>query len=341
MSHPFSVLLGPYGWSDRVAALYSSDPRSEEPDVRPARVSRVERGGCLVVDGRGPERPVRSSEQLAVGDWAIVDDDRALGVLPRWSSLGRLDPAGGSLQVLAADVDLVVVTVPADRINPARVERELTVAWESGARPLVALTKADLAGADAAAELGERLSVLEVVAVSARTGAGVDRLGALLAGSTSVLLGPSGAGKSSLVNALAGAELRVTGEVRAGDGRGRHTTTSRQLLALPGGVVVIDTPGLRSLGLASAERIGEVFGDVEQLAAGCRFADCAHDREPGCAVTAAVSAGELPAARLTSYRKLAREAAAEALRSDPLARREARRAWKQQTMQARRHDKRG
>lgn len=341
MSEPSSSLLAPFGWSERVAALYSSDPRCDAPGGRPARVVRAERGGCFVVDGGGPERLVGSTEPVAVGDWVIVDEQRVVGVLPRWSALKRLDPAGGALQVLAADIDLVVVTAPADRFSVARIERELAVAWDSGARPLVALTKADLTVAATAAELRERLAVVEVMAVSARTGVGIDSFARALASTTTVLLGPSGAGKSSLVNALAGEDVQATGDVRASDARGRHTTTSRQLVALPCGAVVIDTPGLRSLGLASADRLGEVFADIDELAAGCRFGDCAHDREPDCAVAAAVAAGDLPAGRLGNYRKLAREAAAEARRADPLARREAQRLWKQRTKESRRHDKRG
>ena len=203
------------------------------------------------------------------------------------------------------------------------------------------LTKTDLGGEHVADELASRLVGADIVATSAETGAGVDQLAALLApGQTAVLLGPSGAGKSTLTNALVGEHCQATAAVRAQDRRGRHTTSSRQLLALVSGGVLIDTPGLGSLGLMSAEGIGEVFPDVDGYASACRFRDCYHRDEPECAVTAAVTAGELAAERLASYRKLVREAAAEQRRTDPLARQEAQRPWKQRARDARRHDKR-
>ena len=257
---------------------------------------------------------------FAVGDWVVATSDRLEAVLARWSSLERQDPDSGKAQVLATNVDLVLVTVPADRPNAARTERELTLAWDSGARPVVVLTKTDLGDEGLAGELASRLVGADLVATSAETGAGVDQLATLLApGRTAVLLGPSGAGKSTLTNALVGEHRQATAAVRAEDRRGRHTTSSRQLFALDGGGVIIDTPGLRSLGLMSAEGIGEVFPDVDEYASDCRFRDCQHRDEPGCAVTAAVAGGKLAAERLASYRKLAREAAAEQRRVDPLA----------------------
>lgn len=367
--------LVPYGWGPRVEALYrvhpavtqaagSSPPgllvadggiagvdgraaasgsevspgqlRRNPRVLGPGRVVRVERGGCFVVDGSGRERLSSAPAPVAVGDWVVLEGGRILDVLARWTALERVDPAGGTVQVLAANIDIVLVTVPADRPSASRAERELTVAWESGARPFVALTKVDLAVAGIAADLRDRLRGVDVLEVSARTGAGLEAVTTLLRGQTSVLLGPSGAGKSSLVNALAGDERQATGAVRAGDARGRHTTSSRQLLALGGGAVVIDTPGLRSLAIASAIHIDSAFPDVEALAAMCRFRDCRHDREPGCALRSAVLAQELPQARLDSYRKLAREAAIEARRTEPPARLEQRRRAKQRSRAARR-----
>lgn len=237
-----------------------------------------------MVGGNGRERLSSVSEPVAVGDWVVLEGDRILEVPPRWSALERLDPVGGTVQVLAADVDTVIVTVPADRPNPSRAERELAIALESGARPVVALPKVDLAAPGVGADVRARLSGVDLVEVSARTGAGLAAVATLLRAQTSVLLGPSGTGKSRLVNALAGQELQASGAVRAGDARGRHTTTSRQLLALGDGTVVIDTPGLRSLALASADRLNAAFPDVEALAAtgaSVERKELAHETEPG------------------------------------------------------------
>jgi ribosome biogenesis GTPase len=224
--------------------------------------------------------------------------------------------------VLAANVDTVAIAVSlAVAVDLGRTERLLALAWESGARPVVVLTQSDAAsGPDAAADALERVAAaapgVDVVACSAATGEGVDVVRAVLTG-TVVLVGPSGAGKSTLGNALLGAEVLATGAVRAGDGKGRHTTVRRELLPLPGGGVLIDTPGLRGVGLFEASTgLERAFADVEELAAGCRFGDCAHDAEPGCAVLAAVEGGVLPRRRLDSYRKLLRENEWAASRTD-------------------------
>ncbi len=284
----------------------------------------VERRSCNVVEPAGLRAlPLFG---VAVGDWIALEQgpsctaDRSSGtlggpsgalrlreVLPRWSALERLGP-GGRRQVLAANVDVVLVVVPADRLSFARVEREIAVAWDSGARPVVVLTKLDLAPADAAAQLGERIGQVEVVATCAPTGDGLEAIRRILvAPVTAVLLGPSGAGKSTLANALLGEERLAVGDVRA-DGRGRHTTSSRQLVSVPSGGSLVDMPGLRTLATdASDAAVATAFADVDELAGQCRFADCAHENEPDCAVLAAVAAGTLDPERLASYRRLTDE----------------------------------
>lgn len=345
--------LADLGWSDRVLALFTSHrevamQRAGATGVTgapsasgvPARVTRVERSACLAVGPDGVERPLRAEPLPAVGDWVVMADGAVRHVLPRSSALTRVDPDGAGVQILAANVDVVAVVTPADRSSPARVERELLLAWDSGAMPLVVVTKADLDTDGVAAALGARIAGVDVIAVSAATGSGVEALRSRLRPDrTAVLVGPSGAGKSTLANALLDDERLATGEVRDGDRRGRHTTTSRQLLAIPGGGVLIDTPGLRGLGLAGDVDVGEGFPDIEALAARCRFSDCRHEREPGCAVTESIATGALDADRLRSFRKLAREVAAEQRRHDPIARQQERRVWKARTKDARANDK--
>jgi ribosome biogenesis GTPase len=307
--------------------------------MRAGARDRVERSGCFVAEGSGEERLVRAEPLPAVGDWVAVAAGVVRRVLPRWSALIRADPDGAGIQTLAANIDLVLITTPANRSSASRVERELALAWDSGALPLVIVTKSDLDVQAVAASLGARLSGADVLAVSAVTGAGLGELRARLApGRTAVLLGPSGAGKSTLANALLGADRFDTGAVREHDSRGRHTTTSRQLVTVPGGGVLIDTPGLRSLGLTAAVEIGAGFPDVETRAARCRFADCAHDGEPGCAVTEAIQSGELDPARLQSYRKLSREIAWERRRNDPVASHAERQVWKARSREYRARD---
>jgi ribosome biogenesis GTPase len=327
-----------YGWTDRVAALFGE---YADAGLSPARVVRVERSVCLAVLPDGTDRPLPAAVLPAVGDWIATDGQAVQAVLPQWSALSRADPSGAGLQVLAANLDVVIITAPADRLSPARVERELAVAWESGAQPLVAVTKSDLDGGQSADRLRDRLVGADIVAVSAATGVGVETVAARLRPSrTAVLLGPSGAGKSTLANALAGAEVLAIGAVREADHRGRHTTTSRQLIVLPGGGVLIDTPGLRSLGLGRDVELGPAFPDIEEWSTQCRFADCRHGVEPGCGVAAAVEAGDLAADRLASFRKLQREVAAEARRNDPLLRKAELSIWKARTKSAQQYDKR-
>jgi ribosome biogenesis GTPase len=211
-------------------------------------------------------------------------------------------------------------------------------AWDSGATPLVIITKADLADIadDVVGKVILQAAGVEVVTTSAEHGDGLDELlSHMPAGGTLVLLGPSGAGKSTLINALAGHRVQEVGPVRAGDGKGRHTTTSRELVPLPGGAVLMDTPGVRGFGLFDADDgMGEMFGDLEELFAQCRFADCAHDREPGCAVQGALADGTLEMRRWESYLKLQRELAALNRRHDVAARRAYQREWHQKVVVA-------
>ncbi len=318
-------MLASYGWSDRVAALVST----ADPGLVPARVVRVDRDRCLTVTPAG-ELTATAVELPAVGDWVGLRGAEVVEVLPRWSRLAR-HGAGEAVteQVLAANVDLVVIVTGLDRtVRPSRVERELVVAWDSGARPLVVLNKADACtdpeGPEAVREaLADRVRA-DVVVTSAEDGRGIDALRARIGGSdTVVLIGASGVGKSTLANRLLGGATLEIRAVRGRDGKGRHTTTARHLLALPGGGCLIDTPGTRSLGLLDAtEGVAQAFSDVDALAAGCRFGDCAHDAEPDCAVRAAVAAGELDGDRLESWRKLGREAAWAERRLDARARAE-------------------
>lgn len=328
--------LVPYGWSDRVLSLFT---HYADDESAPARVTRVERSGCIAVGLDGEERLLRAEPLPAVGDWVVVADEAVRQVLPRWSALSRADPDGTGAQTLAANVDMVLVTTPADRSSAARVERELALAWDSGALPLVVVTKSDLDMEAVAATLASRLPGVDVLALSAVTGTGLAELRARLQPDrTAVLLGPSGAGKSTLANALLGDDRLATAAVREGDHRGRHTTTSRQLVAVPGGGVLIDTPGLRSLGLPADLEIGAGFPDIEALAERCRFGDCAHESEPGCAVEEAIAAGELDPGRLESFRKLAREVAWERRRRDPVAAHAEREAWRARSRQYRARD---
>ena len=238
-------------------------------------------------------------------------------IAPRRTSFVRRDPAERTAsQVLAANFDLVIVAEPIVGLNRQRLERELVLAHETGADVAVVLTKSDLADGNEAAAVVKDVSDLAgrdvaVLAVSTDDPDSVERVRDLVGpGSVAVLIGKSGVGKSSLVNLLAGAEVQDTGEVRERDGKGRHTTVDRVMVELPGGGCVVDMPGVRGLGLWDADAgLGAAFSDIEELAASCRFRDCSHVDEPGCAVLAAVAAGELAEARLRSYRTLSSEIA--------------------------------
>ena len=263
--------------------------------------------------------------RAVIGDRVVVDypegHDKAIiaAIEPRTRVLVRKDPTERAVaQVLAANFDRVVVAQPLSEVNEKRLERELVLACETGAAVTVVLTKADLAESESQVEsVRNRVRLLagsdiEVLVVSASDPASVERVRALVpAGSVAVLMGKSGVGKSSLVNLLVGSEVQQIGAVREGDGKGRHTTVSREMIQLPGGGRVVDMPGVRGLGLWDADAgIGAAFADIEEAAARCRFRDCKHEQEPGCAVRAAVEAGEITRERWESYRSLKQEMSA-------------------------------
>lgn len=290
-----------------------------------------------VVDVRGA-----AAWPEAAGDTLDVDGLHVTALHPRRTAVVR-DSAGRTSheQAVAANVDVVLVVEHVDPDpDPGRVERLLTLAWRSGAQPVVVLTKADLVPdpAGMAAQVAEVAIGVDVHVVSVLDGTGLEPVRALLApGVALVAVGPSGAGKSSLVNALAGREVMTTHAVRA-DGRGRHTTTHRELVPLAGGAVLVDTPGVRGVGLVAApEALDATFADVAELAARCRFTDCEHVTEPGCAVLEALASGELPERRLLSWRKLQREAAYAARRVDARLAAEERARWKRVTLAHRHH----
>jgi len=319
--------LSELGWTaDRAAAL----PAGSEP----ARVSRVDRGRSSVLTAEG-ERRVHPGAALhdgrglsgpAVGDWVALRGELAVAVLPRTSAFVRTVAGRTSAaQVVAANLDTVlVVDALIGETRLRRVERYLAVAWSSGATPVVVLTKADLCDDVGAVveEVREDALGVEVLAVSSVTGEGLDAVRALLPpGRTGALVGPSGVGKSSLVNALSGDSIVGTGGIRESDGRGRHTTTARELHLLPGGGLLIDTPGMRELSLYDdADGVDTAYADVALLGARCRFRDCAHRTEPGCAVAAAIDDGRLDPARYAAWRKLQAEAHRQLLRVDARAR---------------------
>ncbi|MFE0176572.1 ribosome small subunit-dependent GTPase A [Streptomyces sp. NPDC059002] len=350
--------LAPYGWDADWEAEFA--PYAAQ-GLLPGRVVRVDRGQCDVVTAEGtvradtefvtphdpsPSSRLRSSRGgpirvVCTGDWAAVDpeggDPRYVrAYLPRRSSFVRSTSSKRSEgQILAANVDHTIIAVPlTGDLDLGRIERFLALGWESGAQPVVVLTKADLVpDAVTLAHLVQDVETsapgVPVLPVSATSGDGVDVLAAVVSGGTSVLLGQSGAGKSTLANALAGADVMAVQAIRDVDGKGRHTTTTRNLLVLPGGGVLIDTPGLRGVGLWDAGNgVGQVFSEIEELAERCRFHDCAHGAEPGCAVLAAVDDGTLPERRLDSYRKLMRENQRIVAKTDARVRAELRREWR-------------
>ncbi|MFD5041301.1 ribosome small subunit-dependent GTPase A [Streptomyces sp. NPDC058377] len=358
-SHP----LAPYGWDDAWADTFA--PYAEQ-GLLPGRVVRVDRGRCDVVTPDGtlqadtafvvPRDPMRI---VCTGDWVAVDPDGdprfVRTLLPRRTAFVRSTSSQRSEgQVLATNIDHIVICVSlAVELDLGRLERFLALAMSSTdgaallgdgagptghgaaeAHPLVLLTKADLVPdvttLSHLVEDVERIAPgVQVLPVSSATGEGVDVFRAVVGGGTSVLLGTSGAGKSTLANTLLGEDVMDVRAARDVDGKGRHTTTTRNLLVLPEGGVLIDTPGLRGVGLWDAEAgVGQVFSEIEDLARQCRFHDCAHVAEPGCAVLGAVEDGALPERRLDSYRKLLRENHRIAAKTDARLRSENLREWK-------------
>ncbi|MFF5335456.1 ribosome small subunit-dependent GTPase A [Streptomyces sp. NPDC013181] len=362
-AHP----LAAYGWDDDWADAFA--PYAAQGLV-PGRVLRVDRGRCDLITPEGtvladtafvvPRDPMRI---ICTGDWAAVDaggDPRFVrALLPRRTAFVRSTSSKRSEgQVLATNIDHIAICVSlAVELDLGRVERFLALALSSSggdallgeaagagertAAPLVLLTKADLV--PDAVTLSHLVQDVERVApgvqvlpVSSATGEGIDVFSAIVSGGTSVLLGTSGAGKSTLANTLLGEDVMTVRAARDVDGKGRHTTTTRNLLVLPSGGVLIDTPGLRGVGLWDAEvGVGQVFSEIEDLAADCRFHDCAHEAEPGCAVRAAIEDGVLPERRFDSYRKLLRENQRIVAKTDARVRAEIRKDWKRKGAEGR------
>ncbi|MFI5692241.1 ribosome small subunit-dependent GTPase A [Kribbella sp. NPDC051586] len=339
-----SATLQALGLDGSTAEFLQSVP----DELVPGRVARVDKGLATVFTEDGPVRASWSGALLTAiasdpqagpctGDWVVLrywPDDRITieSVLPRRTAIVRAEAGGSSRgQMLASNVDVIAIVgglVPEPNI--VRIERFMALAWESGARPVVVLTKSDLVGdADSVAEdVALAAPGADVLVCSATTGAGLDDVRELLDGNaTLALLGSSGAGKSSLVNALAGVELLDVQDIRE-DGKGRHTSVRRELIVLPTGGVVIDTPGLRGIGLQeSGEGLAAAFPDITALAEQCKFKDCSHVMEPDCAVRAALDDGSLPYRRYDSWVKLQREAAYMARRADVRLRNEMKKEW--------------
>lgn len=306
---------------------YGIMPNTENLPGIPARVTAVHKERYEIVCRYGmtharlktKEYYVKTQDFPTTGDFVMVNyiengDSQIIATLPRRTLFSRREP--GPIprdQAVAANFDYVFIMQSLNlNFNPKRLERYLTLAWQSGATPVILLTKADLVE-----DYWEFLTQVERVAagvnthvVSAHTGYGLQRLNAYLQpGNTVVFLGSSGVGKSSLVNALAGEEIMTVSSIREDDNKGRHTTTHRQLIRLKSGVMIIDTPGMRELGMWDvSEGLGDAFSDVEKYLGKCRFSDCKHEREPGCAIKAALASGELDIARWESYQKLKEEA---------------------------------
>jgi ribosome biogenesis GTPase len=310
--------LSTYGWSDRFAALFAATASAA---AQPGRVVRHDGRALSVATRDGvvqlPAR--RAVAPLTVGDWVVVDEGAIVDLLPRSSLLRRRDPGSGE-QLLAANVDVVAMVFGGDRpIKAGRLFRTRTQIWDAGATPLVVLTKTDLLeSVDAAVDRVLEIDpLLDVVAVCSPRGDGLDALRQHVTSRTLVLIGESGAGKSTLVNALIGDPVAAVSAVREHDRRGRHTTTARQLHRLPGGGVLIDTPGLREVGLFADETaVDGTFPEIDELALDCAFRDCAHGPEPGCAVHEAVADGRLSQERYEAWIALRREAESVARRAD-------------------------
>ena len=344
--------LGALGWSAFQQKQLDQSPIDAGCTV--GRIVEVQRDLVLVADGhsdfwaalagRFRYDAMMSADFPAVGDWAVVrrgpGDERGVltGLLERKSKFARKAPQTGFEQTLAANVDLALIVAAAGHdLNLRRIERYLAMVWESGAAPAIVITKSDKSpDIDSAVAEVESISPgVRVLATSAVSGDGINALRTLIRpGETAVLLGSSGVGKSTLVNAPVGREVQLVSQVSNHQDKGRHTTTSRKLITLQDGGMIIDTPGMRELQLLDVEDgVAQTFEDVEQIIARCRFTDCQHRTEPGCAVREALQSGQLDADRYASYRKLQREAAYEARQSDARLMRAEKEVWKKRSQQ--------
>jgi ribosome biogenesis GTPase len=337
--------LDQLGWS---AALAADHVPHAAVGREPARIMAEDRGSYVVHAADGERRAAITgrfrheaggdpSAFPAVGDWVAIDggpDDAAIhAVLARRTAIVRQAPGKRTeAQVVGANVDVVFIVVSLNLdLNMRRLERYLAVAWESGAEPVVILSKADLVD-DPGALLAEveRIAVgATILTVSAIDGRGLDEVRARIGtGRTVAFVGSSGVGKSTLLNVLAGEDRAVVREVRDDDDRGRHTTTRRQLHILPDGGLILDTPGMRELALWDSDGVEQSFSDIDELVTTCRFGNCQHNGEPGCAIAAAIESGTLETSRYEAWQKLEREARHQLRRVDALARAEERRKWK-------------
>lgn len=326
MSSPLSA----YGWADRWAHRFATylgtDAARPVDGPEPGRVVRHDGAGLMVAVADGAVRAMFGppvTPPPVVGDWVVLDRHHTpQATLPRDSLLRRRAAGGDGEQPLVANVEVVLIVCGLDRpVRLGRIQRTLTLAKDAHAEALVVLTKADTVGAEAPAAAEQTVTevdpALEVVTLSATGGWGVAELLGHVGTRTVALIGESGAGKSTLVNAMMVAEVAAEGAVRVGDAKGRHTTTSRELHLLATGGVLVDTPGIREVGIfAEADAVAETFPDIEALTEQCRFGDCAHRTEPGCAVIAAVADGSLDPARLSNWRAMEGEVASAELRSD-------------------------
>lgn len=356
------------GWQDRFELLWLphglSGGASGPPTLARARVTNEERGlyriAVLTDDGRSYETHAQITGRMrhealtrrdfpAVGDWVAVSvSGRSPGqihwLMPRVSTLARTSVSEVDEQLIAANVDTAFVVSSLNQdLNPRRMERYIAMALEGGVKPVIVLTKSDLCEDLEAAlsSLHERFIDVPIVVTSASEGGvreamGLDELEAfLIPGSTSVFVGTSGVGKSTLLNELMGRRVQKTREVRLHDDRGQHTTTSRQLWVLPGGGLIIDTPGMRALGLWDTEEgVSAAFGEIEELSRHCKFTDCGHASEPGCAVNIAIEQGNLDPERLKSYQKLLRGQDWEERKNNPARAAAAKKEWKARSREA-------